>query len=155
MLLASERFKAEQEALLAIDAHRVSDKLWIGSYPKDPRTCDIFDVIVLCASEKQTLPYACDNVIRVPLEDDKPTASEVALALRAANAVNKLRRSGKRVLVTCAQGVNRSSWVAAMAMIKTGTRPWKAIFDIREHRKPPIGMTPLCNPHFTEILMRF
>lgn len=154
MLLASERFQAEQEALLAIDAHRVAEKLWVGSFPRDPRACNTFDVIVLCAKEHQILPYACDKVMHVPLDDDKPTSNEVSLTLRAATAINKLRAQGKRVLVTCAQGVNRSSWVAATAMVKAGVSPWKAISDIREHRRPPIGMRPLCNAHFTEILMR-
>lgn len=154
MLLASERFKADQEALLAIDAHRVASKLWIGSFPQDSRACKMFDVIVLCAKEHQDLPYSCSNVLHVPLDDAKPTANEVSLALRAGSVINKLRSQGKRVLVTCAAGVNRSSWVAATALIKSGVSPWKAIADIREHRKPPIGLRPLCNPHFTEILMR-
>ena len=153
-MLTSERFQAEQEALLAIDAHRVAEKLWVGSFPKDPRTCEQFDVIVLCAVEHQTLPYACSNVMHVPLDDAKPTSHEVSLALRAATAVNKLRAQGKRVLVTCAQGVNRSALVAALAMVKSGTNPWKAVNDIREHRKPPIGLRPLSNAHFTELLMR-
>jgi len=153
-LLASERFQQHQEALLAVDAHRVAPKLWIGSYPTDPRVCQSFDVIVLCAKEHQTLPFACANVMHVPLDDAKPSSHEVSLAIRAGTAINKLRAQDKRVLVTCAQGVNRSSLVAAIAMVKDGVNPWKAIADIRDRRRPPIGLRPLSNAYFTDLLMR-
>jgi len=138
-----------------IDAHRIAPKLWIGSYPTDPRVCEQFDLIVLCAMELQSLRFPCRSaILHVPLDDAEPTRHEVSVALRAAKEVAEARRQGKRVLVTCAQGVNRSSLVAAMSLAKSGMPPKIAIELIREQRKPPSGMRPLCNPHFVRLLMR-
>ena len=57
-----------------------------------------------------------------------------------------------RVLVTCQAGVNRSSLVAAMALIQSGWTATGAIERIRERRDPPIGMMPLENRIFVQIL---
>ena len=136
-----------------IDAHEVAKNLWVGAYPTNPKACERFDVIVLGAEELQTLPYPCKNILRVPLDDSKPTAEEMARALRGGTVVADLLRKNKKVLVTCAQGVNRSSFIAALALIRSGVAPWRAISMIRDKRKPKIGLTPLSNPHFTKILM--
>lgn len=137
-----------------IDAHRIDDKLWIGSYPRVPETCGYFDVVVLCAVEKQSVNLPGCHIVKAPLDDDKPTQRELQTAVSAARTVHEFRRRGKRVLVTCAQGVNRSSFVAAMAMMLAGDSASQAISKIREFRKPPIGMTPLSNTHFVAVLHR-
>jgi hypothetical protein len=138
-----------------IDAHRVDSKLYVGSYPEDERVCRSFDVIVLCAQELQRLSFECHGItIRVPLDDDKLSSTDVSRVLKAAKAINGLRLQGKRVLVTCAAGVNRSALVAGVAMVKTGLAPDDVIVTIRRLRKPSIGMTPLGNPYFVDLLRR-
>jgi protein-tyrosine phosphatase len=125
--------------------------LWIGSQPR-PRAAGHFDVIVLCAEELQNIPLQGAHVVKAPLDDYKPTAREVQTALSAARTVHILRKRGKRVLVTCAQGVNRSSLVAALALMADGMPAETAVHRIRALRKPPNGMTPLTNPYFVELL---
>jgi protein-tyrosine phosphatase len=113
-------------------------------------------VVVLCAKELQNLRFPAKvHVIKAPLDDGPPpTATELRMAISAARTVHHFRKKGKRVLVTCAQGVNRSSFVAALALMLDGRPPNMAIHAIRENRKPPIGMTPLSNRHFVAELER-
>jgi hypothetical protein len=140
-----------------IDAHRVADKLWIGGYPADKEdrpiqeVCGYFDVVVLCAVELQDLKFPC-HVVKAPLDDAKPTPKEIQTALSAARTINVMRKRGKRVLVTCAAGVNRSAFIAALALMMAGDSAQMAISKIREHRRPPIGLTPLSNVHFVSVL---
>lgn len=138
--------------MIQIEAHRVASKLWVGSFPVSPTVCDHFDVVVLCAVEHQSVPFKGCHIIKAPLDDARPTAQEVHIAISAAKTIHELRRRGKRVLVTCAQGVNRSALVAAMALMLEGHSAQSAIHTIREHRRPPIGLTPLFNPHFQALL---
>lgn len=142
-----------------LDADRVASKLWVGSYPENeqgPAVCQHFNAVVLCAEELQELPFSCSrlHIVKVPIDDAKPSPREIQTAVSAAKTVHALRKKGKRVLVTCAQGVNRSSLVAAMALMLDGDSAKVAIHRIRELRKPPIGLTPLFNSHFTDLLLR-
>lgn len=141
---------------MKIDAHRVGPKLWIGSAPcefaaRDHDTLRHFDAVVLCAEEVQELRLPV-QVLHVPLDDARPSPEEVRLAVQGGKTVHELRRRGRRVLVTCAQGVNRSSLVAAIALMHGGMGAREAIGRIRANRRPPIGMTPLSNPHFEQLL---
>jgi len=132
-----------------IDAHRIAPKLWMGSRPS-PAACKVFDVIVLAAEEHQPdLPDV--HVVRAPIDDAKPTPREVELALRAAKVVNLQRRKGRRVLVSCYMGVNRSGLVTALALMLNGSSAQSAIRRIRAARKVD-GYTPLSNPHFVALL---
>ncbi len=63
-----------------------------------------------------------------------------ALADLAVEAI----RDGKRVLCRCQAGLNRSSLVAALAMVRLGYQPWTAITIIRLKRSPHA----LYNEHF-------
>lgn len=132
------------------DFDQIAPKLYIGAVPAD---CVGFDVVVLCAMEHQGVRLPC-YVIRVPLDDAKPTHTELALAVGAAEQVHRLRKSGRRVLVTCHAGVNRSSLVAAIALILDGMQPADAISLIQRRRQPDCGLKPLCNTHFVDALLR-
>lgn len=55
---------------------------------------------------------------------------------------------GEKVLVRCQAGLNRSSLVAALALIKIGLAPEEAIQRIRTHRSP----YALFNQHFETYL---
>lgn len=132
-----------------IDAHRIAPKLWMGSRPS-PAACKMFDVIVLAAEEHQ--PELNCKTIRAPMDDGRPTQQEVILALKAAKQVNHERSKGRRVLVSCYMGVNRSGLVTALAMMLNGSSAKSAITRIRQARRAPI--TPLSNPHFVALLKR-
>lgn len=135
-----------------LDAHRIAPKLWVGSRP-GPEVCRVFDVVVLAAMEYQPkLP--CAIVLRAPIDDDQLTLQEAQKVIDAARKVNELRRCGKRVLVTCNMGVNRSALVAALALMLLGASAEEAIAQVRSNRKPPSGMMPLSNEHFVAALRR-
>jgi protein-tyrosine phosphatase len=124
----------------------------VGSVPPNRLRETGVDVVVLCAEEMQHLAPDVFTV-RVPLRDSRLTDTEFSRALRAANGVSQAREAGKRVLVTCAAGVNRSALVAAMSLMLHERLPAAdAIVQIRHFRRPPVGMMPLSNPTFVEAL---
>lgn len=58
-------------------------------------------------------------------------------------------KSGKRVLIRCQAGLNRSGITMALVMIRDGYSPAEAITLMREQRSPAV----LCNPTFTRWLL--
>jgi protein-tyrosine phosphatase len=58
-------------------------------------------------------------------------------------------KAGKRVLIRCQAGLNRSGLVMALVLIKDGHTPAEAIALIREQR----GEAALCNPIFEQWLL--
>jgi len=111
-----------------------------------------FDGIVLAALEYQPeLPaYA---VLRVPLDDPfppkpPPDARTVALIRAGAQQVASEVRAGRRVLVTCAQGRNRSGVLAGLALVELGMPGQQAAALIRRLRG---GLT---NPYFWTMVNR-
>jgi protein-tyrosine phosphatase len=137
-----------------MDAQRIATKLWMGSYPRGPVRYE-FNALVLCAKELQEHfehPDPPRILVRVPLDDHEPTPAEVKLALRGARRVNELRRQGLRVLVTCAQGINRSGLVVALALVLDGMPAAQAIQAVRQGRRHPAGVQALRNPHFVKVI---
>lgn len=91
-----------------------------------------FDTIVLAAIEYQPdLPGY--EVLRAYLDDSgpPPTADERAQIRATAHAVAKRVRAGKRVLVTCVQGRNRSGVIAGLALVELGMPRAQAIYRFR------------------------
>ena len=126
--------------------------LYVGSKPAHGRHA--VDVIVLAAEEYQ--PHATrfpgSEVIHVPL-DDAPwrhmRPDEIAGAVRTGEAVARRLRAGRRVLVSCAMGLNRSALVAAIAMHDVhGMGADEIIARIRRAR----GEWALSNPNFEKLL---
>lgn len=139
------------------NADQVAKNLWVGGVPADHKEVDgNFDALVLAAREFQDVfpahKFPGTVVIYAPIPDGKLTNAEKAIALRAAIQVYELNRDGRRVLVTCAQGVNRSALIAALAMIIGGWSARKAVENIRKYRKPVTGSKPLFNPYFVDFL---
>ena len=62
--------------------------------------------------------------------------AEVAQVHRLAGLTAEAVEAGRKVLVRCQAGLNRSSLVAALAMIRMGYQPQQAIDLIREKREP-------------------
>jgi protein-tyrosine phosphatase len=131
-----------------MDADCIVDGIYIGGAP---RSCGNFDVVVLAAKEYQDVPLNC-RVIRAPLDDATPTKREVGMALRAAREVAHLQRQGKKVLVTCALGVNRSALIIALALIMNGMPVEQAVQLVRNRRRMPYGARVLSNQAFVRLL---
>jgi len=122
-----------------------------GSVPTPgARLSASFDTVVLCAVEHQRVPLPGVEVMYVPLDDSgpPPTALEVQLAWKAAKLVAKRVRAGKRVLVTCAMGRNRSGLVMGFTLIMLGLTAQQAVAAIRRAR----GADALSNRHFVQLL---
>ena len=107
-----------------------------------------FDVIVLAAWEYQPEMPGYD-VIHVPLDDEfeLPVTKEDRTRIQAtARAVARHVRAGRRVLVTCHQGRNRSGVIAGLALVELGMPRNQAVRLIRTLRN---GLT---NPHFYDMV---
>lgn len=127
--------------------------LYVGSKPP-PGRHDGVDAIVLAAIEYQPPAHLFPGieVIHAPL-DDAPGRTmredEIALATKAADRVARRLRAGRRVLVSCAMGLNRSGLVAAIAMHDVyGMSADEIIARIRRAR----GVWALSNPNFEKLL---
>jgi protein-tyrosine phosphatase len=68
------------------------------------------------------------------LDDNEEVEEQVPEILRAVGMVNAARARGERVLVTCAQGRNRSALVIAEHLIQAGAQPNEVIERIRAAR---------------------
>lgn len=127
--------------------------LYVGSKPPPGRYAGI-DTIVLAAVEYQppAALFPDTRVVHVPLNDD-PTrplhVDEIALATKAAARVACLLRAGRRALVTCAMGLNRSALIAALAMHEVhGMGANEIIGRLRRAR----GSWALSNPNFERLI---
>ena len=141
-----------------LDATRVAPKLYIGGRVTHPELLAKagFDLHVQVARE---LPHRRG----FDLDDDGRTcpASDYSNAMRAAGVVANALHQKKRVLVTCAMGMNRSAFVAALAMINHYQySPETTIKQIRKLRTPELearrgpGHMPLSNQGFVRLLER-
>lgn len=80
------------------------------------------------------------------LIEDGP-APDFVMLVALADLVEDLRRAGKRVLVHCAAGINRSGLVSAAALIRGGYDAEEAIDMVREARSGALN-----NPEFVALL---
>lgn len=123
-----------------LDVTRIAPKLWIGSAPPIGKLLREFgfDVVVLCAREYQPSErsFSGVRVIRAPFEDGKVTPVIEATAREAARHVVSAINRGQRVLVTCAQGRNRSGLVVARALEKLSGAPAHLIIDHVKRLRP-------------------
>lgn len=86
-----------------------------------------------------------DLYVRWPIEDGP--APEFSTLVALADLVEDLRRNGKRVLIHCAAGINRSGLLSAAALIRGGHDPEDAIARVREARHGALN-----NLEFVELL---
>jgi len=95
--------------------------LWLGG-ADDIGSGDHYDLIVLCADEFQPKAHLIakpgTQVLHAPNDDsERPLTREQAwIAITASRAVTKAFREGKKVLVSCMQGRNRSGLVMALTL---------------------------------------
>lgn len=100
-----------------LDCSNIAKRLWVGAKPPLDRHLPEFDVLVLCAQEIQPAVLAFrGQVLRCPIPDDDLTNAQTRLVLETGRSVATLLAAGQTVLVTCAQGINRSALVASLAV---------------------------------------
>lgn len=135
------------------DADEVAPRLYVGSKPP-PIPYGQYDTIVLAAIEYQPPAswFEGTEVIHAPF-DDAPTrrmySNEIVTATNAAQLVARRLREGRRVLVTCAMGINRSALIAALAMHEVwGMSAEEILARIRRARSP----WALSNGNFVQLL---
>ena len=133
---------------------RITSLIWQG--PRPTQGTALFDAgfrgLCLCAEEHQPRPElfpGLDVVVSVPLRDDMPTSEETAAALVASNLVASVVASGRKVLITCNMGYNRSGLVTALTLmrLRPGDSTDEIVAGIRASRP-----TALSNEFFVDYL---
>jgi hypothetical protein len=123
---------------------RLLPNLWIGPMPAS--TAHVaragFQALVFCASELQPPAHLLGDGIRCihcPLDDNDSVRlpyEQWSRAVVVSKEVAELVRSGSPVLVTCAQGRNRSGLVCALALhLLQGWRGRDAIRYVQSRRQ--------------------
>jgi protein-tyrosine phosphatase len=128
-----------------------------GSYPAlKGKAFDLCDVLVLAAEEFQDPRLKAPpgkTIIRLGFDDDtyRPIPPEVGKIFHAhAQQLGKAALSGRKVLITCAMGLNRSGLITALTLMHGyRMRPSEAIKLIRARRHADC----LCNPMFEQWLL--
>lgn len=139
---------------MGVDATAVAKNLFVGSAPR-PGLAG-FDVVVLCSSGYQPPAAHYPGVIveHFPFDDAPRLSSrELRVPVRAARRVGLHLGRGRRVLVTCQMGRNRSAFVAALALhLWTGRSGKECVDQIRRYRIDPHGVRALANQDFRRAL---
>ena len=121
--------------------HEIVPGLWQSGSPEPGEHWDaIFDL-------HGTAPPLEDVELYVHwLIEDGP-APDFATLVAMADLVADLRAAGKRVLIHCAAGINRSGLLSAASLIRGGTDPDEAVRLVRAARTHALN-----NPNFVEML---
>ena len=141
---------------MLIDASRIEGELFLGGKPPTgSHLCEAgFDVVVLAAEEYQPPDWKFPGVVvvRVPMRDVpvRLGRKQVRDVQAVADLVNHYLSKGRRVLVTCKAGLNRSALVAAATLLeRPGATPLAVIQRIRKQRNP----VALNNPAFIHAIV--
>jgi protein-tyrosine phosphatase len=115
------------------------------------------DVIVFTAEEYQpdATAFPGVRVRHCPFDDTRvPSDRDIGTAWSCAEAVARDMRRGRRVLVTCRMGRNRSALVAALALhLVTGESGAEVFRLVRSRRTDDVGVPALSNPTFQRLLV--
>lgn len=118
-------------------------ELWQGSLVAAMQAPQAsFDCVVFCALEAQPTPDDCVwfadqgvEVIAFPSDDARLSSTQLEGAWETAARVVRRVRRGKRVLVTCMQGRNRSGLVVGLAThMLTNVRGADVVSHIKRRR---------------------
>jgi protein-tyrosine phosphatase len=128
-----------------------------GSFPAlRGKAFDYADILVLAADEHQmkgAKPPPGKHIIRLGFDDDtyRPIPPEVGKIFHAhAQQLGKAALSGRKLMITCHMGLNRSGLITALTLMHGyKMRPSDAIKLIRGRRGPDC----LCNPMFEQWLL--
>ncbi len=140
---------------LNFSMNEIFPNLWQGSAPAPGKTLHTFGfhTLVLCAKEYQ--PRGKDfqglRIIHAPNDDNftrPPTKDELHIAIQAAQEVKRDFLQGKKILITCMAGRNRSGLVMAFALhLLTGQSGLECANLIKQKREGALG-----NPGFMKVL---
>jgi hypothetical protein len=135
--------------------------LWLGGTDDDdtietgvdtykPRmiTKDDFDTVVTLYSWAQPVDWLVEEV-RYGFYDSEIGHIDFSAVERAADFSYQACKSGKRVLIRCQAGINRSSLVMAHVLMKDKYTAREAIDLMREKRSKAV----LLNKHFVDYLV--
>ena len=126
---------------------KIDENLWQGGCENGLILPDFIDYVVsLYPWEQYTINHEAER-IEIRMYDS--TDQAMTQVDDIANKVNELRQNGV-VLVHCQAGLNRSSLIAARALILEGMEPIDAINLIRIKRSSAC----LCNKAFEQWLLR-
>lgn len=148
---------SNRKAKTGLDADEIVSNLWQGSFPPEGpllRTLG-FDVLVLCAEEYQPASDAFFGlrVIHLPFDDDfedPPSDRTLQLIFKASWFLTSEIKKGRKALVTCWAGHNRSGFVSAMTLHHLmGMSGKQAIQTIQKKREGALS-----NPLFRDLLSR-
>lgn len=144
---------AKRREKMKVDASNIAPRLWIGAKPPFDHEITGIDVLVLCAREIQPSSMAFKGrVLRCPINDADLSSREIATVAIAARDVTRSIAAGKRVLVTCAMGRNRSALVTGLALGQLTLMNWQQIVALIRARRHP---ECLSNDAFLRYLERF
>lgn len=124
-----------------LDATKIFPGIYQGSRPPlgdELSNQHYFDVLVLAAKEFQppASKFPGLEVIHVPLDDTTMTPDIWKRAAAAARKVDQAHREGKKTLITCLFGMNRSGLVTAMAIhLRSGMSGREAV-DLIQAKRP-------------------
>jgi len=143
--------------LYPLDANQIFPLLHQGSAPpQGPILREMgFSMVVLCANESQPQASRFEGieVLHAPNDDNPmrdPTRDELNRALEAARQVARRIRDGKKVLVTCMAGLNRSGLVCGLTLhMLTGWAGSRCVQEVQAKRE-----AALCNESFVKVLTR-
>lgn len=112
---------------------------------------DEFDAVVtLCGSYPAFGPPEGVRHLRYHFEDDDLDPNHHDHIEKIAEEVHRVVTSGDKVLVRCWGGINRSSLIVAMVLMKSGMTAREAMVKIRQTRSPYC----LFNESFQDYLLR-
>jgi protein-tyrosine phosphatase len=126
---------------MSYKAHKILEGLFQGGFPPagDGLKKAGIDVLVLCALEHQNASmYPGLEVILAPGDDDRRPHRLLQFIdgwKSAAHQVAVHVRSGKKVLITCMQGLNRSGMVTALALRELTGLSGKEIVALVQKRR--------------------
>lgn len=110
-------------------ATEIVEGVWQAGYPQPGEHWDA--VIDLDGNQPPLEDVAC--YVRWPIVDGPPPEHAVLVAL--SGLVADLQRCGKRVLIHCAGGMNRSGLLVAAALVRNGMSVEEAI-ELIQTRRP-------------------
>jgi hypothetical protein len=120
----------------------------VDTYKPRMITKDDFDTVITLYSWAQPVDWLVEEV-RYGFYDSEISHIDFAAVERAADFAYQAWKSGKRVLIRCQAGINRSSLVMAHVLMKDKYKAREAIDLMREKRSKAV----LLNRHFVDYLV--
>ena len=146
--------------MLFVEADEIVPQIWQGSYPGEGRyvAASGFTMLVLCAKELQgpSELFPDVEVVYAPNYDDGVhdlTRDLLKVAIEAAHRVELAYKQGRKVLITCRMGMNRSGLVTGLALhMIFGWDGRTCVKRVQRKRREHGGHRPLTNYQFVRAL---